>query len=50
MKSFKAYLAEDSHNHLDFEKQYTCFAANLGRQRQSGDKSALQYVINLKQL
>ncbi|KAG9071217.1 hypothetical protein KI688_008762 [Linnemannia hyalina] len=50
MKSFQAYLAEDNHNHLDFEKQYTCFAAYLGRQRQSGDKSALQYVINLKQL
>ncbi|KAG0043229.1 hypothetical protein BGZ89_006530, partial [Linnemannia elongata] len=50
MKSFKVYLAEDNHNHLDFEKQYTCFAAYLGRQRQSGDKSALKYVINLKQL
>ncbi|KAF8929835.1 hypothetical protein BGZ47_000848 [Haplosporangium gracile] len=50
MKSFKAYLIDDNHNHLDFEKQYSCFAAYLGRQRQSGDKSALQYVINLKQL
>jgi hypothetical protein len=49
MKSFKAYLAQDNHN-LDCEKQHTCFAACLGRQRQGGDKSALQYVIKLKQL
>jgi len=50
MKSFKTYLAEDDHNHLDFEKQYACFAAYLGRQRQRGDKSAQEYIIDIKLL
>ncbi|KAF9276174.1 hypothetical protein BGZ74_003738 [Mortierella antarctica] len=50
MKSFRTYLAEDDHNHPDFEKQYACFAAYLGRQRQRGDKLAQDYIIDLKLL
>ncbi|KAG0318875.1 hypothetical protein BGZ99_005391 [Dissophora globulifera] len=50
MKSFQVYLAEDNHNHLEFGKQYACFAAYLGRQRQNGDASALEYVLEFPRL
>ncbi|KAG0048478.1 hypothetical protein BGZ83_006565 [Gryganskiella cystojenkinii] len=50
MKSFTEYLAEDDHDHLDFDKQYTCFVAYLGRQKKIGDKVAQRYVVDRKQL
>lgn len=46
MKSFEEFFTGDTHNHADFDTQYTCFTAFVGRQRQRGDASAKLFLIN----
>ncbi|KAK3821016.1 MAG: hypothetical protein J3Q66DRAFT_398087 [Benniella sp.] len=50
IKSFEAFVGEDPHSHPDFDAQYTCFTAYIGRQRLRGDESAKQYIVNRAEL
>ncbi|KAF9995483.1 hypothetical protein BGZ79_010840, partial [Entomortierella chlamydospora] len=37
MKSFKEFVETDGHSHPNFEKQYACYMAYVGRQKSSNN-------------
>ncbi|KAF9401533.1 hypothetical protein BGZ76_007536, partial [Entomortierella beljakovae] len=50
MKTFKDYVMDDTHGHIGFDKQYTCFTSYIGRQRLRGDEEALNFTIDINML
>ncbi|KAF9397541.1 hypothetical protein BGX21_008750 [Mortierella sp. AD011] len=50
MKTFKEFVATDSHNHPNFDKQYACYMAYVGRQQNVGDRLARNYEFDYKLL
>ncbi|KAF9993592.1 hypothetical protein BGZ79_001718 [Entomortierella chlamydospora] len=50
MKTFKEFVATDSHKHPNYDKQYACYTAYIGRQRKAGDVAAQNYELSFELL